>query len=158
VAKRSSGQARRSPPDDCPAIRAGSGPSLLLTATLVYLDFTPQIAWNHVNYLTSPDVPQRGRSGSSRRALAMHKNTTSPLSAPIAHHAKSPNNRAPSRRSGALKRTCQLALVMPRSGRSESGRRGGRRDRGQQLLGPKAVQGSARSTDTGRGVDYGVDR
>jgi hypothetical protein len=25
--------------------------SLLLTATLVYLDFAPQIAWNHVNYL-----------------------------------------------------------------------------------------------------------
>lgn len=25
--------------------------SLLLTATLVYLDLAPQIAWNHVNYL-----------------------------------------------------------------------------------------------------------
>ncbi len=25
--------------------------SLLLVATLVYLDFAPQIAWEHVNYL-----------------------------------------------------------------------------------------------------------
>ena len=51
---------------------------------------------------TTPDIcAERGRSGSSRRALAMHKNTTSPLSAPpcsgLPTVRRALNNRAPSR-------------------------------------------------------------